>query len=113
MIAAIGIEKPSLKATIASRFARAPHYAIVDFKNSELQIIANPHVSEESGLAGKAIRLLGEEHACNSFIAYELGAKLKIAADQKNMQLIIIDRSLKSLDVLLNLHKPNEGWKLL
>lgn len=101
MIAAIPVMSDKKEATISSKFARSPYFAIINRSDNSCRFIENPFADDEKGVGPKILSLLCETNAVGSIIAFELGLKLQQHAKTKGVQFIILnENNSKLLDII-------------
>lgn len=102
MIIAIPIEQMSLKSKLSTKFARSSNFAVVNKLDKNYILIKNPYADENVGVGQKLIDWLLADYGVDTLLAYELGLKVQQLASQKEMQFILVENELLTLEKLLS-----------
>lgn len=105
MIAAIPLNEAETFSTISSRFTRSNYFAILNSDLRKINIVQNPYSSKNKDAGLISLERLVSKYNVDTLIAFELGIKVQKAANQKKLQLILLDNRNKTLDDIKDLLK--------
>ncbi|MDA3930230.1 MAG: hypothetical protein PF541_14870 [Prolixibacteraceae bacterium] len=101
----IPISDKSKTSTVSKKFARSPHFAVVDKTDRTVEVIENPYADLNLGVGKKLLNWLTKEYKVDTLLAFELGLKVQQLANESKMQLIIINEKKQTLKQLLSFMK--------
>lgn len=99
---AVPIEVNNSDATITSRFARSPFFALIDEMTGHIDFIENRYCKIQNGIGKEVVKFL-VEHGVDTFLAYEIGLKIKQFSVEYKIQVIQLHEKNKTLQSIIQL----------
>lgn len=103
MIAAIAIKDNNIDSEICLRFARSRFFAIINTSTETLSVIENPYLELKKAAGYKLVEMLINDYNVTAFVAFEIGLKVQQLAAEKNIQLIVINKTQHTLSYILKM----------
>ena len=102
---AIPVLENTNESKLSEKFARAPYFVLVDKDTKSYEIVENRCLESNEKVGFCVTEFLFKKHNVEAIVAYELGIRVQQIADEKQIQLIIIDNKHRTLNELLTLLK--------
>ncbi len=103
----IPLQENSKQGTIATRFARAKYFAVVDTEQHLFELMPNPCLGMTTQAGKCSLLYLISRQEVDTIIAYELGYKVQQIANENKIRLILINKKHNKLSHLLKLMNFN------